>query len=45
LAEYQRVHQVLARDVQVLDLRLPDRLIVRKVPRPAKTSKGGGQET
>lgn len=29
LAEYQRNHGVLDRDVRVLDLRLPDRLIVR----------------
>jgi len=36
LAEYERVHRVLERDVQVLDLRLPDRLIVRKVPRPSQ---------
>lgn len=34
LAEYERIHNVLERDVQVLDLRLPDRLIVRKAPRP-----------
>jgi len=30
LAEYDRRHQILSRDVKVLDLRLPDRLIVRK---------------
>jgi cell division protein FtsQ len=30
LAEYERTHKVLERDVQVLDLRLPDRLIVRR---------------
>ncbi len=30
LAEYERVHKVLAKDVGVLDLRLPDRLIVQK---------------
>ena len=33
LAEYVRVHSILERDVRVLDLRLPDRLIVRKTPR------------
>ncbi|MCH6574854.1 MAG: cell division protein FtsQ, partial [Bacteroidetes bacterium] len=32
LAEYDRTHRVLERDVQVLDLRFPDRLIVRKPP-------------
>lgn len=30
LAEYERTHRVLAKDVGVLDLRLPDRLIVQK---------------
>lgn len=30
LAEYERTHRVLGRDVRVLDLRMPDRLIVRK---------------
>jgi cell division protein FtsQ len=44
LAEYEKAHGVLERDVQVLDLRLPDRLIVRKNPngdgKPRK-----GQET
>jgi cell division protein FtsQ len=30
LAEYEKSHGVLERDVQVLDLRIPDRLIVRK---------------
>ncbi len=30
LAEYQRTHKILERDIQVLDLRLPDRLIVRR---------------
>ena len=35
LAEYDRTHRVLEKDVQVLDLRFPDRLIVRK-PAPAK---------
>ena len=45
LAEYERAHRVLERDVQVLDLRLPDRLIVRKAPRPGKDKKAPGQET
>lgn len=35
LAEYDRTHRVLERDVQVLDLRFPDRLIVHK-PAPAE---------
>jgi len=30
LADYERTHHVLAKDVGVLDLRLPDRLIVQK---------------
>ena len=45
LAEYERVHQVLERDVQVLDLRLPDRLIVKKVPSTKTPVKTDGQET
>ena len=44
LAEYERAPRVLERDVQILDLRLPDRLIVRKAPKPAP-DKNGGQET
>ena len=32
LAEYESRHGILKRDVKVLDLRLPDRLIVRKTP-------------
>ena len=30
LADYERAHRILSQDVEVLDLRLPDRLIVRK---------------
>jgi len=45
LAEYEKTHQVLERDVRILDLRMPDRLIVRKPPRPAKPVKGKRQET
>ena len=44
LAEYERAHQVLDRDVQILDLRIPDRLIVRKVPKKSE-KKQSGQET
>lgn len=43
LAEYERSHGVLERDVRVLDLRLPDRLIVRKAPSDGYDGKG--QET
>lgn len=45
LAEYEKTHRVLERDVQILDLRLPDRLIVRKVPKPPKKKSGKRQET
>ena len=45
LAEYERTHRVLERDVQVLDLRIPDRLIVRKAPKTDKKSNDKGQET
>lgn len=45
LAEYEKTHQVLERDVQVLDLRIPDRLIVRKAPRKGKAAPSPGQET
>lgn len=45
LAEYERTHRVLERDVQILDLRIPDRLIVRKVPKPPAEPAGKGQET
>ncbi len=38
LAEYDRRHGVLERDVQILDLRIPDRLIVRKAPKSAATA-------
>jgi cell division protein FtsQ len=47
LAEYEKTHQVLERDVRILDLRMPDRLIVRRPPRPAKPvrAKAKRQET
>ncbi len=44
LAEYEKAHRILERDVQVLDLRAPDRLIIRKVPRPGGKV-GKGRET
>lgn len=31
LAEFERTHQLLARDITAIDLRLPDRLVVRPV--------------
>lgn len=34
LGDYERTHGVLGRDVRVLDLRQPDRLIVRTAPPP-----------
>jgi cell division protein FtsQ len=43
LATYERTHHVLAKDVGVLDLRLPDRLIVQKA-RQSGTD-GPGTET
>jgi len=45
LAEYEKTHRVLERDVRILDLRLPDRLIVRKPPRPAVRVRAKRQET
>ena len=45
LAEYDRTHRVLETDVQVLDMRLPDRLIIRKLPEPASTPAAAGRET
>jgi cell division protein FtsQ len=45
LAEYDRTHQVLDRKIKILDLRLPDRLIVRESPRPSLNNKRPGQET
>lgn len=46
LAEYDRRHNVLSRDVEVLDLRQPDRLIVRTRAQPLdKAPAKKGQET
>ena len=45
LAEYEKTHRVLERDVQILDLRLPDRLIVRRAPKSKKTRTGKRQQT
>ncbi len=45
LAEYEKTHRVLERDVQVLDLRIPDRLIVRKSPSKKSEKPNTGRET
>jgi len=45
LAEYERNHKVLKRDVRVLDLRMPDRLIVREQPKARKTGEKSGRQT
>ena len=43
LAEYERRHRLLGRDISTLDLRLPDRLIVQKPS--AKEPREPGRET
>ncbi|TCS62198.1 cell division protein FtsQ/DivIB [Varunaivibrio sulfuroxidans] len=46
LARYEREHDVLARDVRILDLRLPDRLIIRTSGgAKAVSASGSGRET
>jgi len=45
LAEYQRLHGLLRKDVKVLDLRLPDRLIVRRIARPENQDTASGRDT
>lgn len=45
LAEYEKTHRLLERDVKVLDLRLPDRLIVRRNRKPPQIVTGKRQET
>ena len=45
LAEYEKVHRVLERDVQILDLRIPDRLIVRKSSQKKADKTKSGRET
>ena len=45
LGEYERTHSVLDRDVKILDLRMPDRLIVRKTPRATPQINAKGQKT
>lgn len=45
LAEYQQRHGLISENIMMLDLRLPDRLTVRKAPRPEHESAGNGRET
>lgn len=45
LAEYERTHQVLDRDIKVLDLRIPDRLIVRRSVKSETPEAPPGRET
>jgi len=45
LAEYEKAHRVLGRDVKLLDLRMPDLLIVRKTPKKPKVKSRKGLET
>ena len=45
LAEYQQRHGVLTEEIKMLDLRLPDRVTVRKAPRPENKSADQGRET
>jgi len=47
LARIQREHDVLGRDVVIIDLRMPDRLIVRTAPdaAPAGAASGAGEDT
>ena len=45
LAEYERKHKILERNVRVLDLRLPGRLIVREEPGRKKPEKKPDRET
>lgn len=45
LAEYERAHRVLNRDIQVLDLRFADQVIVRRNSRPEEQATKKGHET
>lgn len=45
LARLSREHDILARDVAVIDLRLPDRLVVRLTPGAAAQRQTGGKDT
>ena len=45
LAEYERRHGILSRDVRMLDLRLPDRVIVQKTPNGSEIKLKPGRKT
>ena len=45
LAEYERIHKILNKNIQSLDLRIADRLIIRKKGDAPKGKKSPGQET
>jgi cell division protein FtsQ len=45
LAKAERAHRVLARDVELIDLRLPDRFVVRTVPEPPKEQPKKGKKS
>ncbi len=45
LAEYERRNKILKLDIKVLDLRIPDRLIVRRAGQSVETVNKPGQET
>jgi len=45
LARYEHIHHVLGRGIKGLDLRFPDRLIVRKLQRPESPKPVPGRET
>ncbi len=45
LAEYERNNKILERDIKVLDLRIPDRLIVRRARQSGGAANKPGRET
>lgn len=45
LADYQRRHHVLERDVRILDLRFPDQVIVRRAGKPPEPPAAKGRDT
>lgn len=45
LARLAQEHDILARDVVAIDLRLPDRLVVRLTPAAAAQRRSGGKDT
>ena len=45
LAAYERAHHVLQRDIQALDLRFADQVIVRRNTRPEEQLTGNGRKT